>query len=85
MPADFLGLPGFEPIRSLMLDPDVTEIMINGPRKVFVERRGRMELTPFQFENERQLNNLIEMIVRPSGRSVDAQWPYVDCRLPDGS
>lgn len=85
MPVDFLELPGYAPIRPLMLDPDVTEIMINGARKVFAERRGRMELTPFHFESERQLNNLIELIVQPSGRSVDAARPYVDCRLPDGS
>ena len=85
MPSDFLQMPGFEPIRPLMLDPEVTEIMINGPRQVFMERRGRMELAPFKFDSERQLNTLIELMVRPSGRSVDAQTPYVDCRLPDGS
>jgi pilus assembly protein CpaF len=85
MPADFLQLPGFGPIRPLMLDPEVTEIMINGPRQVFMERRGRMELAPFKFESDRQLNTLIEQMTRPSGRSVDAQAPYVDCRLPDGS
>ncbi|MHC4415640.1 MAG: CpaF family protein [Planctomycetota bacterium] len=82
---DFLELPGYAPIRPLMLDPEVTEIMINGHREVFVERRGRMELSPFKFESEQQLKSLIELIVRPSGRSVDATWPYVDCRLPDGS
>ena len=85
MSADFLELPAYAPIRPLLLDPEVTEIMINGHREVFVERRGRMELSPFTFDSEQALNNLIELIVRPSGRSVDATWPYVDCRLPDGS
>jgi pilus assembly protein CpaF len=82
---DFLGLPGLRPIRSLLIDPEVTEIMINGPRKVFVEREGRMQPVDLTFDSERQLNLLIETIVRPSGRMLDAQTPYVDCRLPDGS
>jgi pilus assembly protein CpaF len=85
MSTDFLKLPGYAPIRPLLLDPDVTEIMINGPGQIFVERRGRMELSPFRFEDERQLSQLIELIARPTGRTVNTTSPYVDCRLPDGS
>jgi pilus assembly protein CpaF len=84
-PPEYQSLPGFEPIRGLLADPAVSEIMINGPRRVFVERKGRMRPTDVTFADERQLRMLIETILRPTGRIADAQTPYTDCRLPDGS
>lgn len=77
--------PGLAPIKDLLLDPQITEIMINGPGKVYVEIRGRFELTSITFATQRQLEFLIETLLRPSNRSCDAANPYVDCRLPDGS
>jgi len=81
----FLDHPGLEPIRRLMLDPEVTEIMINGPDQVYVERRGVMEPDALQLRDEAQMNIVIAALLQPSGRSVSASAPYVDFRLPDGS
>jgi len=81
----FLDHPALEPIRGLLLDPEVTEIMINGPSRVFVERHGVMEPHPLELGNEQQLQLLIGALLRPTGRSVSASAPYVDFRLPDGS
>lgn len=81
----FLDHPSIGPIRDLMLDPEVTEIMINGPDQVYVERRGVMELAPLRFASAQQLDLLIGALLQPSGRSVSASSPYVDFRLPDGS
>ncbi len=76
---------GFGPIQPLLDDPEVSEIMINGPRQVYAERRGRLELTGVQFEDDRQVMHLIEKIVAPIGRRIDESSPMVDARLPDGS
>lgn len=84
-PARYLELPGFEPIRPLLEDPLVTEIMVNGTSRVFVEREGALRDSGLRVPDERALGLLVESIVRPTGRSLDAQMPYVDCRLPDGS
>jgi len=81
----FLDHPALEPIRGLMLDPEVTEIMINGPGCVYVERHGRMEPYPLDFGGEEPLNLLIAALLRPTGRAVSASDPYIDFRLPDGS
>ncbi len=77
--------PGIAPLKALLTDPDVTELMINGPSQVYVERHGRFELTPMKFANLRALEYLIETLLRPTNRAVDASNPYVDFRLPDGS
>ena len=82
---DLFNQPGIAPIREILVDPDVTEIMINGERQIYVERMGKMELWPRKFENQRALEFLIETLLRPSNRSVDVSKPYVDFRLPDGS
>jgi pilus assembly protein CpaF len=82
---NFLDHPSVEPIRPLMMDPEVTEIMINGPSQVYVERRGVMQPCPLQFTDERELELLIGALLQPMGRSVSASAPYVDFRLPDGS
>jgi pilus assembly protein CpaF len=81
----FLDHPGVAPIRGLMEDPEVTEIMINGPGQVYVERRGVMEPCPVEFGDERQVDLLVGALLQPSGRTVSASSPYVDFRLPDGS
>lgn len=80
-----LDLPAIAPIRPLLEDPDVTEIMINGPKQVYVERKGTMELSPLHFRDENALRFLVETIVGPTGRSVNESTPYVDFRLEDGS
>jgi len=77
--------PAFKPIHDFLVDPHVSEIMINGPSQVFVERKGRMELTACRFEDEGQLNFMIERMLKPTGRAVSPAAPYVDFRLPDGA
>lgn len=81
----FLDHPAIEPIRALMDDPEVTEIMINGPEMVFVERRGVMQQAPLKFRDEQQLNLLVAALLQSMGRTVSASAPFVDFRLPDGS
>ena len=77
---------GFGPIEFLLKDPSVTEVMINGPDDVFVEREGRLERVPDRlFEGEEPVLHLIERIVGPLGLRVDQASPWVDARLPDGS
>ena len=77
---------GFGPIEGLLQDPDVTEVMVNGPDDVFVERKGRIERAPEGlFEGEEAVLHLIERIVGPLGIRVDESSPWADARLPDGS
>ncbi len=77
--------PGLLPIKKLMEDPSVTEIMINGHDQVFVERSGRMELVPRVFLHPAQLDLLIDNLVVAVGRGVTARSPMVDLRMDDGS
>ncbi|HEY6567003.1 MAG TPA: CpaF family protein [Actinomycetota bacterium] len=77
---------GFGPIEFLLKDPDVTEVMVNGPDDVYVERGGRIERAPDGlFEGEESVLHLIERIVGPLGLRVDESSPWADARLPDGS
>ena len=77
---------GFGPVEPLLQDPSVTEVMVNGPDDVFVEREGRIERVPDRlFEGEESVVHLIERIVGPLGLRVDHASPWVDARLPDGS
>lgn len=76
---------GLGPIDRLMNDPNVGEIMVNGPKEVFVEREGRIEKTDLSFDDEEQLYFYIERILSPVGRRLSEFEPYVDARLPDGS
>jgi pilus assembly protein CpaF len=77
---------GFGPVEFLLKDPTVTEVMVNGPDDVFVERGGRLERVPDRlFEGEEPILHLIERIVGPLGLRVDGSSPWVDARLPDGS
>jgi pilus assembly protein CpaF len=78
-------LTGFGPINPLLLDPDISEVMVNGPRHVFVEKKGKIELSPVQFRDDEHVMNIIEKIVAPIGRRIDESSPMVDARLPDGS
>ena len=76
---------GLGPLEPLLKDPDITEIMVNGPADVFIERNGRLERVPVRFRDEQHLLQVIDRIVAPLGRRVDESMPYVDARLPDGS
>ena len=76
---------GFGPLQPLLEDEDISEIMVNGPRKVFVERKGKLSKTNVTFENDAAVVKVIEKIVLPLGRRVDSDSPTVDARLPDGS
>jgi len=80
----FLDHPGLSPVRHLIQDAQVTEIMINGPRRAYVERGGRMEPVALDL-TDATLDRLIQALLQPSGRTVSASSPYVDFRLPDGS
>jgi pilus assembly protein CpaF len=76
---------GLGPLEVLLADPAVEEVMVNGPDRVYVERRGRLEETDVRFEGEEDLRNAIERILAPLGRRVDELSPMVDARLSDGS
>lgn len=76
---------GLGPIEVLLKDPSVTEIMVNGPKKIFVERMGRLQLTDIQFHDDSHVMNIIERILSPIGRHIDESVPLVDARLEDGS
>ncbi|WP_197046663.1 CpaF family protein [Oceanobacillus salinisoli] len=78
-------LTGFGPINPLLLDDDVSEIMVNGPNRVYCERKGKLVLTDVKFRDNEHVMHVIEKIVAPLGRRVDESSPMVDARLPDGS
>ena len=73
------------PLEDLLADDTVTEIMVNGPHRVYIERNGRLELTDLQFTDDASVMAVIERIVAPLGRRIDESQPYVDARLADGS
>jgi pilus assembly protein CpaF len=79
---DFLGLG---PLEKFLADDTVTEVMVNRPDQIYVERQGKLELTGERFLNENQINAVIQRIIQPLGRHVDESVPYVDGRLSDGS
>jgi len=76
---------GLGPLEDLLADEHVTEIMVNGPDRIFLEKDGRVTLSPITFTSNLQLRNVIERIVTPLGRRIDEKTPYVDARLKDGS
>lgn len=76
---------GFGPLQSLLDDPTINEVMVNGPRQVYIERRGQMELSDRIFLDDAHVQRIIERIVAPLGRRIDEGSPLVDARLPDGS
>ena len=76
---------GFGPINSLINDPTVTEIMVNGPNMVYVEREGKIYHTDVTFRDNAHVLHTIDKIITPLGRRIDESSPMVDARLPDGS
>ncbi|WP_102222912.1 CpaF family protein [Acidimangrovimonas sediminis] len=76
---------GLGPLEPLLKDDTVNDILVNGPRQIFVERNGKLELTDITFKDERHLLRIIDKIVSAVGRRVDESNPYVDARLQDGS
>ncbi|HEU0297326.1 MAG TPA: CpaF family protein [Anaerolineales bacterium] len=78
-------MTGFGPIQPLLDDPDVTEVMVNGPKKVFIEKGGKLTKTGVTFDDDDHVERIIDRIILPLGRRVDVDSPTVDARLPDGS
>jgi len=78
-------LLGFGPIQPLLDDEDVSEIMVNGPKKVFVEKKGKLTKSNVTFDDDDHVLRIIDRIILPLGRHVDEDSPTVDARLPDGS
>jgi pilus assembly protein CpaF len=78
-------LLGFGPIQPLLDDLDVSEIMVNGPKKVFIEKKGQLTKSEVTFDDDDHVMRIIDRIIMPLGRRVDFDSPTVDARLPDGS
>lgn len=76
---------GFGPITPLLNDESVSEVMCNGAKQIYVERKGKLELTKVAFRDNEHLQTIIERIISPLGRRIDESMPMVDARLPDGS
>src|SRR5262245_1468194 len=75
----------FGPIEPLLRDPSISEVMVNGPQKVWVERNGVLSKTDIRFEDDDHVRRIIDRIIAPLGRRCDESSPMVDARLPDGS
>ena len=78
-------LTGFGPIQPLLDDEDISEVMVNGPKKVFIEKKGKLTKSAVTFDDDDHILRVIDRIILPLGRRVDADTPTVDARLPDGS
>ncbi len=78
-------ITGLGPLEPLLADPTIDDVIVNGARKIFVERKGKMEKAAVRFRDDAHLMNVIQRIVGPIGRRIDESSPYVDARLPDGS
>jgi pilus assembly protein CpaF len=76
---------GFGPLQPLLEDESITEIMVNGAKNIYIERKGRIHRVPMTFESNEHVMRIIDRIVAPLGRRIDESSPYVDARLPDGS
>jgi pilus assembly protein CpaF len=76
---------GFGPLEPMLKDPTISDILVNGPRKVYIERRGKLEKTDVSFRDNDHLMQIIDRIVSKVGRRVDETSPLCDARLPDGS
>jgi pilus assembly protein CpaF len=76
---------GFGPIEPLLIDGSISEVMVNGPDRVYIERRGQLQLTDVRFDDDDHVRRVIDRIVSPLGRHVDEASPICDARLPDGS
>jgi pilus assembly protein CpaF len=80
--AEILGLG---PLQNLLEDDTITEVMVNGPKNIYIERAGKIHRVPMSFESDEHVLRIIDRIVAPLGRRIDESSPYVDARLPDGS
>jgi pilus assembly protein CpaF len=80
--AEILGLG---PLQTLLEDETITEIMVNGAKNIYIERKGKLHRVPVTFENNEHVMRIIDRIVAPLGRRIDEASPYVDARLADGS
>ena len=78
-------LLGYGPLQPLLRDPEVTEVMVNGPKSVYVEKKGQLQKSQVVFDDDNHVLQIIDRIILPLGRRVDADSPTVDARLPDGS
>src|SRR5690606_5401704 len=76
---------GFGPLEPLLADESITEIMVNGPKNIFIERKGNITRANIAFEDDDHVMRILDRIVAPLGRRVDESSPLVDARLPDGS
>jgi pilus assembly protein CpaF len=76
---------GYGPLEPLLRDPSVTEIMVNGPDRIFCERAGGIHLSEYRFRDDSHILNVLDKMLRPLGRRLDESSPMVDARLPDGS
>jgi pilus assembly protein CpaF len=76
---------GFGPLQTLLEDETITEVMVNGAKNLYIERKGKIHRVPVTFENNDHVMRIIDRIVAPLGRRIDESSPYVDARLPDGS
>ena len=78
-------ITGFGPIEPYLADESITEVMVNGPKHVYIERAGKIELVDVHFLNDEHVLRIIDRIIAPMGRHIDETSPRVDARLPDGS
>src|SRR5215207_2418049 len=76
---------GYGPLERLLADPSISEIMVNGPKDIWIERAGRLSETPLTFTDASHLRRIITKMVGQIGRRIDESSPLVDARLPDGS
>jgi pilus assembly protein CpaF len=76
---------GYGPIQPLLEDATITEIMVNGPHNVYIERAGKVQLTSVHFDDDEHVRRVIDRIILPLGRRIDYDTPLADARLPDGS
>ena len=76
---------GLGPLEPLLRDETITEVMVNGPQQVYIEREGRLEMTNVTFQNDEHVMKIIQRIISPIGRRIDESSPMVDARLADGS
>ena len=78
-------LTGYGPIQTFLSDPSISEVMVNGPKHVYIERNGELIETEASFKDDRHVLRIIDRMVQPLGRRVDSDNPMVDARLPDGA
>jgi pilus assembly protein CpaF len=76
---------GFGPLQPLLEDESITEVMVNGAKNIYIERKGKILRVPVAFESNEHVMRIVDRIVSPLGRRIDESSPYVDARLPDGS